>query len=540
MDARPSPSAASLNNRARLERISEPWSLNRSLAIAVTLVLAMVLGTWAAGGEFEKIILMGVWFAAVMIIVFVRDHWWSPALIITALSFGTTALGFPLSGLEIGMIILALTFPVKMAMKTLRKAEPEMDPGVFYWLLLAYVCGHAIVILGYSKIEGSALKNIVKAYYSAIAPLVFYGLLIRYCYTRTVRPAVIALFTATSVAVFFSLITAIFGLDIQPFSDLRITIGWLNSRGAAGILRQTTIFLFIGSIAYWPAVKANWARFVLASTTVMSATGALLSGGRITVATCIAGAFFFALVRKRVWLALPAIIVTMLISATITVKPEILYYLPDMVQRALTPFNFSSQQTEIQASLGGSDDWHRTLRDESIPYWMADTGSFFVGHGFKAWDQSLNDEYDDGGDIMDFDRQKQLAIEMGATENMFSSVTNIFGLVGLLLYGGFLIHLAFRLWNAIQRSPERSAARSLCEFSLVNLIAALVLCPFEGGTPSIGLVYWGIGLLAARPFIAVPKKAPLISLVDRPAFARPAFEGKPSRARPPRLRPHRA
>ena len=108
MDARPSPSAASLNNRARLERISEPWSLNRSLAIAVTLVLAMVLGTWAAGGEFEKIILMGVWFAAVMIIVFVRDHWWSPALIITALSFGTTALGFPLSGLEIGMIILAL------------------------------------------------------------------------------------------------------------------------------------------------------------------------------------------------------------------------------------------------------------------------------------------------------------------------------------------------------------------------------------------------------------------------------------------------
>ncbi len=99
-----------------------------------------------------------------------------------------------------------------------------------------------------------------------------------------------------------------------------------------------------------------------------------------------------------------------------------------MVQRALTPFNFSSQQTEIQASLGGSDDWHCTLRDESIPYWMADTGSFFVGHGFKAWDQSLNDEYDDGGDIMDFDRQKQLAIEMGATENMFSSVTNIFGL----------------------------------------------------------------------------------------------------------------
>jgi hypothetical protein len=73
--------AAPLTTRARIERISEPWALNRSFAIAGTLVLAMILGSWVASGEFENLILVGVWFAAVMIIVFVQDYWWSPPLI---------------------------------------------------------------------------------------------------------------------------------------------------------------------------------------------------------------------------------------------------------------------------------------------------------------------------------------------------------------------------------------------------------------------------------------------------------------------------
>jgi hypothetical protein len=167
---------------------------------------------------------------------------------------------------------------------------------------------------------------------------------------------------------------------------------------------------------------------------------------------------------------------------------------------------------------------------------MADTGSFFIGHGYKAWDYSLNDDSDDGGDVMDIERRKDLAIEMGLTENMFSSVTNIFGLTGLVLYAVFLLNLGLQLWKGMLLSPERSSSRALCEFSLVNLVAALTSCCFQGTVPNIMLIFWMLGVLAARPYLAT-KKAAAPSVKDRPAFARPALEGQSTLAPPHRFGP---
>ena len=519
MDAPPKYArAAALTTYARIERISEPWSLSRTFAIIITFVLAMVLGTWAASGQFENLILLAVWFAAVMIIVFVRDHWWSPALVITALSVQTTALGFPLTGLEIGMIILGLTLPVKMAMKTLRKAEPEMDPGIFYKLLITFLCIHVVICMGYNHIEGNGLKNIVKSYYSALSPLVLFGLLNRYCHTRTVKPAVIAIFFATLIAVFFSVIVIFTGLNIEPFSELRVSIGWLNVMGAGFIIRYPAILLFTGSIAFWPAVRRGLPRFILGFAIFFSSIGVLESGGRLSLITCLCGALYFAMIRRRLRLALPVILVTATVSAVILVVPEVLYSLPPLVQRTLAPLNFSGEKTEIQSTLEGSDEWHKTLRDDSIPYWFADTTSFWVGHGFKAWDYSLSDP-DAGTDIGDFDRRKQLAIEMGITENMFSAITNIFGTVGLILYGGFLINLGWRLWKSMGLCPPRSAARALCEFSLVTLTAAIVSCALQGHTPGIELIFWQLGVLAARPYICARVPAGQV----QPAKPLPSF-----------------
>lgn len=539
-DSRDLAATTAMTSRARLERISEPWALNRTFAIAGTLVLAMVLGAWAASGEFENLILVCVWFAAVMTIVFVQDHWWSPALIITALSFQTTALGFPLTGLEIGMVILALTFPVKLAMKTLRKAQPEMDLGILYWLLLAFVCTHAVIIFGYSRIEGVQLKNIVKAYYSCITPLIFYGLLYRYCATRTVKPAVVCLFAASLFAVTFSVFTILFGLDLEPFSGLRISLDWLNHEGAQGVLRSTAPILLFGCLAFWPSVRPGQGRSLLAAGIFICVLGTLLSGGRLSLAICVIGALFFAFVRRKLWIAVPVIVLTGLTSAIITMHPDIMYSLPVSMQRAITPLNFSEKQTDIQGATEASDNWHHDLRVGSLDYWTADTKSFFLGHGFKAWDESLaTGEAPEAGD---YERMVQAAIEMGRTENMFSAVTNIFGLTGFVLYMLFLGSLAWRLWKAINICPPRSTARSLCEFSFINLASAMLFAPLVGGTPGLILIYWLIGLLAARPYIAAGKSAPASSVApaEPPAFARPAFATVVSQGtRPGRLRPRR-
>ena len=178
--------------------------------------------------------------------------------------------------------------------------------------------------------------------------------------------------------------------------------------------------------------------------------GTLLSSGRTALFYCFAAGMFFAVVRRRFLLAVPVIVIAAIAAAFITFKPDALYSLPDSAQRALTPLNFSEQKTQVQEDVGESDRWHKELRDDSIPYWMEDTNSFYLGHGFKSWDDSI---VIGEGNNVDFETIKRFAIEMGATENMFSSITNIFGLTGLVLYGGFLIQLAWFLWKGRRLSP---------------------------------------------------------------------------------------
>jgi hypothetical protein len=532
MDRQSEGAAARLTTQAQLERISEPWSITRTVAVGLTLLAALVLGNWVANGEFSYMILLTVWLITVLIVVFVRDHWWSPALVITAISFKTYALGFPLTGLEIGVVILAITFPVKMAMKTLRKAEPEYGPGIFYWLLVTYVCVHAVVIIFYNKIDGVPLKNIVKAYYSAITPLVFFGVLMRYCYTRTVKPAVYVIYFATAGAIFLAIVTTLLGLNIEPFSELQIDIDWLNVKGANGILRVATVYVFTGGIAFWPAVRSGLPRVLVGAITTMAAVGVLMSGGRLFVLSCIVASVYFAVIRGKLWLAIPTVVVTILVSGIMTLDPEVVYYFPESVQRGLAPLNFSEQKSEAQSTLEGSDQWHADLRNDSLTYWLADTNSIFLGHGFKSWDEGFSSDELVGAE--DLERAKTLAIEMGLTENMFSAISNIFGAVGLVLYFGFLIQVAFRLWKGARLSPSGSAARALCEFSFVNLVTALGFCAFEGGTPGITLIYWMMGLLAARPYLAAAKSSKPVEVeTEVPAFARPAFAaGKGALPRP--------
>jgi len=120
----------------------------------------------------------------------------------------------------------------------------------------------------------------------------------------------------------------------------------------------------------------------------------------------------------------------------------------------------------------------------------------------------------------------ELAIQMGLTENMFSSITNIFGIVGLILYGGFLIHLCWLLYRGCRLAPIGTEARALCEFSLVSLLPYVLLAPFMGYIPGFDLIYWQLGVLAARSYLGRTEAgvAPVKQAEPEiPAFARPAF-----------------
>jgi hypothetical protein len=506
--------------------MSEPWSINRWIAIGVALVVAILFGSWAANAEYEYLALFSVWFVAAGVIVFVQDYWWAPVLVIGAFGLSTNVGGIPLSGLELGLAILCLTLPTKMAMKTLRKAEPVINPGFFFWLLFAYLLIHAVVIIAYNHTMGVQLKNIVKAYYGAIVPLVFFGLVIRYCHLRTVGPTIVTLFATIFFTTCMAIIVFITGYAVD-FGDLHISISWLTALGAVSILRYNALYLFIFCFAYWPAARSNIVRICLGIAIAVSGFAVLLGGGRLSAATAMLAGVFFAIIRGKLWLALPFIIFTLGAATLVTFYPDALNSMPGTIQRALAPLNISSEQSQVQEDLTASDDWHRDLRNRSYDYWLTDINSFYFGHGYKSWDPTIDLTNADGMSEADQERLQELAIEMGLTENMFSSVTNIFGIVGIILYLCFLVQLWWTLFRGIRRSPSGTMARALCEFSLVLLTTQLLFMFIMGSAPGIWLIYWAIGVPAARLYLTGKTAgAPESREAVLPAFARPAYSGQ--------------
>jgi hypothetical protein len=495
----------------QLVRLSEPWSVTRSIAIVATLIFAMVLAHLATTGQYAALVLVAVWVIATATIVFVRDHWWSPAILITALSLKTYALGFALTGLEIGMVILALTFPIKKAMKTLWPVSPKLPAGAIFWTLLGYFCLHAVIILIYSKIDNAPQpKNIIKAYYGAIAPLILYAMMLRFCKPRTVVQTGAILLGIYIVTSIIALIVAATGFELPYVQDLKLQVDFLNGEVSLIFLRGTGPAMFVWAIAFWPVARVDAYKVILAIAIALGAVGTLFGGGRATLGVCFLAAAFFAVARRKYWLAIPVVLILLIASAAVTTVPGFVDSLPTNIQRTLALLNFSENKNEIQSSLQGSDEWHQQLRSESIPYWMQDTVSFWVGHGFKSWDDSIVLMSAEGGGNADLETVKQFAIEMGITENMFSAITNIFGLVGLLLYAAFLIQLTFRTWKARGICPPGSAERAFCEFSFVQVVTMVLMAPFAGGVPNISLLFCTFGVLAARNYIGIPDKETVI------------------------------
>jgi hypothetical protein len=359
--------------------------------------------------------------------------------------------------------------------------------------------------------------------------------MVRYCNPKTVYQTGVILFWLWILTTISSIVVIERGIEFTSLTDLLITLDFISAQNALGFLRTSGPSLVLIAIAFWPIFRSNFLRVLLVFAGILGVAGALFSAGRTAILFTFLCAGLFPVVRRRLWLTLPPVAALALIACVCTFAPAILYTLPDEIQRALTPLNFSDEKTIAQTEVSQSDRWHQELRTDSLTYWLYDTNSFFFGHGFKSWDDSLT-----VGENTDFETTKQFAVEMGNTENMFSAVTNIFGLVGLLLYGAFLLEMARDLWKAWARCPQGSSERAICEISFVSLAANLVLAPFLGGVPGITLIYWGLGLFAARSYIAAPERelAPVAPILRFDTSRQvPTRREAPSRKAPPALFP---
>lgn len=505
MQADPAIHIRGQNWQRHAAQLEEANSLNYWAAICCGIVLAVLYGYMVGGGLVEPLILTTVGLTAGLVIIFVRDYWWAPLLLVTALTFQVLALGFSMTGLEIGIVILALTLPVKLALRTLTLAQPRLRPGFIFLLLLFYVVLHAVIIYYYSQIDGAPqMKNIVKAYYKALSPLLVFWLLSRYCHTRTVKPVMMMLLIIYFCIVSVAIPVILLGIQIPALSTLRIHVDWADVESAVGSQRTNGPLLLWGAMALRPAARGPFVRWFLTLSIILAILGTGVGAGRTAMGMSIIGVLVLFVIQKNFSQLLIGIVSVVLLSLTISSFPEILDRLPYTIHRSLIPLNFSERVTSVGETVTSSDQWHHELRKESIPYWTQDLTSFLFGHGFKSWDDSFNFRGDYGAD---YELAKKVAIQMGGTENAFSAITNIFGLTGLILYLLFFATLARQLWRGRQLAPPRSYARGICEFSLVSLITSLIFLAYNGGVPGVAILFFQLGVLAARPYLAAGQPA---------------------------------
>jgi hypothetical protein len=465
------------------------------VVLFIGLVTAAYLGTLIGGSETTTLLSIALGLLCVGVLAFVGNYWWAPLVLISALTFRTNFLGFMMTGIDIGVVVLAVLLPLKLAVRRLSPVEPPLKLGLTFQLLFAFVVTHAVVIVLYNKFQGVPLKNIVKAYYSVLAPLAFCWLLVRYCKPRTVRPVAFWTLATYTFVLAVSIPVIWFDLYLPLLNSRHFLFDWTYSGVAIGTGRSYGPILLAGMVAIWPAVRSPFGKAAVGIALLIAMLGSLVSASRVVISVCLVEIAVFCLLRRRFWVIAPLIVTVAVTTATISNNPDVLYAVPTTIHRTLTPFNLSSHHTSIQNSTELSNEWHEDLRRESLTYWTSDLGAFVVGHGFKAWDESLSN---DPGFTRYYEDAKRLAVQMGRPENAVNSITNIFGLAGLLLYVAFLWQLYRRLIRQWRTLQSATYAKSICEFSIVTLVAYVLFSAWAGNIPGTNLIYFLLGLLVSR------------------------------------------
>ena len=503
--------------------------------IAVGIFAAFQLGNSVGEGETSEIFMYLGLLLGIITVLTARGFWWIPLFIVGGLGFSTTAPGFKIQGVDLMAGFAFACLIAMLSMGQLNAKKTSRNLGVFYFLTLMYVGLHAMIYGMENYFWGDTqFKNIAKAYYGALTPLVIIGLMDRFASIEGLKPATKWL---VFLGVFCSLIALgllFTGHSIPVISGGIMDFSWSSADGSVGYLRWVILPVMMIAVCMTDSSTGFQKIFyVIASVILLGATA--FGGGRISMV--IIALFFLSWIgiRRRWrqmiiagWLLLIGSGGLFLIGHSIDVRrlqemPEALHN----VQRALSIFLPKEARDESQLLVELSNQWHEDLVKEAWSYSKMDTRSLLFGHGFQGWDDSIDIRKFTYGAA--YDSAVTMAVKMGASETLFFSMLPIFGWVGVLLYYGFMIQMMMRAKRLIKLCPEKSMARSLCGFSFCNILVTVMVSPIGGAIPAYGMVYWMLGFIAAEPYIskAVQGKSSMQEATSAPQEL--AFEESPLR-----------
>jgi hypothetical protein len=476
--------------------------------IALGLYAALQAGNIIADDGYGTILISLGALIGLIAILTIRQFWWIPLFLITAVGF-STSVGFQLRGTDLAAMLALSALLAMVCMGQLKSKHAESNLGLFFYLLLLYVGAHAVLYGLQNYYSGDTqFKNIVKAYYGAFTPLLILWLMDRYAYEKGMKGVIL---TGTILSVIFGIVALVMhltGYSLPFISGGTLDFSWAGAENAIGYLRWVILpFLMLAicmvSCRHLTPTSKLFYRVSISILIPLNVFG----GGRVALISLLLFLVIWFGIRGKWqqviitgWITVLA--VTALVVMGHTIDSRTLQNMPESfknVQRAVSIFLPADQQNEDQTMTEGSNVWHEDLVKGSWNYAMKEPVTMIFGNGYKGWDDSIDINMFTYGAA--YESAVQMAIRMGASETMFFSALAIFGWLGVVLYYAFMIELLRRSLRVIHLCPQGTMARSLCEFSFCSILVTIIISPIGGAIPSYGLIYWMLGFIAAEPYL---------------------------------------
>jgi hypothetical protein len=371
----------------------------------------------------------------------------------------------------------------------------------FLFLWLAYVAGHTLYnIYDPYRPQDFAMKNLMKTVLLWTGPLALIWYFARNPAAIVVPknfPITLARIfcIALSINILFRLFefllpeATVIGDPLDNPENPQMLIPVVNVMPAAYALRATTpaialfcaAFLLARSQGRQFGKKRKWFFFGL----VLASLGAILSGGRATVAFVFVLVAFLMLVRGRIGALLGCLGAFVIMIGTINAFPDLYEASPGVVRRSLNWAYFGGSRAQTSEMIRASTDWRQRLFFRALDEWRSDDRIFWFGRA--TYKYGVGDWF--AMKLQGEEGNLESSLRRGATHNMITDLLVIFGLIGFVLYTLLNVALFYFLWVVYRSSQVDEIARTLALVILVSLGFLFVYGLIGGATFPITMAW---------------------------------------------------
>lgn len=410
-------------------------------------------------------------------IVFAGPVWWMAVPICVAFG-GALMVGYRIMLHELALLIAIVAMIPFVAV---HPASSRPRRGRLTWMLYAL----ALLLIGNWAVSSyvwylqspNGIGTMTRSYMHAFWSVLFAILLYRYGPMKGLKVLLAILYTTCLVRVVIGIVAESLGVITTPTPS-----GFVFSGSVLGLadLRFAGLQLLLLSFACWQFARSRWAQLLH----LVSAIGAIwlvgLGGGRASLGMLCMVPLVWSILRRRLaWFSVAAAVVVLLV-VLLNQRVDLVYRLPNTVQRAVSVLIVESSTRGIDwhERLRSSNEWHHRLTTLAIERWLESPATFFFGNRVEPYDEAFD------ALSATIDMKAEIAARLGLYESGLWSVLAVHGAVGMALYLGVFIWLLAKPARQLRTEGIRNVRHVYYFLGVVTSVLWVTMSWIAGGFPS--------------------------------------------------------